>query len=403
MRQFSRKLGRTEFAFGQTEQVRPKTGTPQVPAAQTIRLLVDGQESFDRILRGIRSASQRIEVGMFIWRDDATGRSVASELLEAAARGVHVQISKDRLGVVFEKSEENKKSFFHHKESTYLWSRRRALQWLYFGWGSSSPRSHESLGLMSKLLNHPKVEADLTVKHDHSKYYVFDDTRLILGGINIEDKGAGFDLRNKCWRDYMVEVTGTNLVRAFLARESSPIRLNRGLSAQFVFNDPKGSVSRIRRLVMRLLSEARESVVIEMAYFGDRVLAKKIIQTVNRGINVTIVSAEHPNVQQDLNRKVLRDIVAQTRGRVRLYLSPDMIHSKMVCVDNKAFLVGSANFNRQSPLTGEAALLLRGQLPEFEAKIQESIGRNLDNSWQVTHASDLDYSRVRAFVESFFC
>jgi cardiolipin synthase len=277
------------------------------------------------------------------------------------------------------------------------------LQWLYFGWGSSSPRSNESLELMSALVNHPRVEADLTVRHDHSKYYVFDDTRLILGGINVEDKGAGFDLKKRYWRDYMVEVTGANLVRAFLARESSPIRLNRRLSAQFVFNAPKGRVARIRRLVMRLLSEARESVVIEMAYFGDRVLAKKIIQTINRGIKVTIISAEHPNVQRDLNRRVLRDIITQTRGKVRLCLSRDMIHSKMVCVDNQAFLVGSANFNRQSPLTGEAAVLLRGQLPEFSEKIQESIGRNLDKSRQIRQASELEYSRLRAFVESLFC
>src|SRR5947209_165228 len=55
---------------------------------EDVRIWVDGQEAFDRLERLIRHARHSIVIQMFIWRDDATGRRIASVLLEAARRGV---------------------------------------------------------------------------------------------------------------------------------------------------------------------------------------------------------------------------------------------------------------------------------------------------------------------------
>ena len=80
-------------------------------------LLVDGKGAFPEILRCIARAKKSIFINMFIWRDDVIGNTVAQAVLDAAQRGVQVELSVDRYGVVLEKSEECKKSFFHKRQS----------------------------------------------------------------------------------------------------------------------------------------------------------------------------------------------------------------------------------------------------------------------------------------------
>ena len=80
-------------------------------------LLIDGKQAFPEILRCIEHAERSIGINMFIWRDDAIGNRIAAAVLAAAERVVQVDISVDRYGVVLEKAEESKKSFFHKRQT----------------------------------------------------------------------------------------------------------------------------------------------------------------------------------------------------------------------------------------------------------------------------------------------
>ena len=76
-------------------------------------LLEDGANAFPRIINAIKNAKTSIAVNMFIWRADNIGLEIAKEILDAADRGVNVQISVDRYGFVLELAEESMHSFFH--------------------------------------------------------------------------------------------------------------------------------------------------------------------------------------------------------------------------------------------------------------------------------------------------
>ena len=80
-------------------------------------LLTDGREAFPEILSCIENAKKYVRINMFIWRDDKIGNRMAEAVLSAAERGVKVEISVDRYGVLLEKSEECKRSFFHKTQS----------------------------------------------------------------------------------------------------------------------------------------------------------------------------------------------------------------------------------------------------------------------------------------------
>ena len=65
------------------------------------RLWVDGTEAFARLAKLIRKAQHTIIVQMFIWKDDATGRAVAADLLAPAEPAGEVDIPQDHTGVPF--------------------------------------------------------------------------------------------------------------------------------------------------------------------------------------------------------------------------------------------------------------------------------------------------------------
>ena len=69
----------------------------QHPGLSGFRLVVDGDEAF--ALRGLsaRKAGRSLDIQSYIWHDDLTGRLLATELLDAADRGVRVRILLDDL------------------------------------------------------------------------------------------------------------------------------------------------------------------------------------------------------------------------------------------------------------------------------------------------------------------
>ena len=176
---------------------------------QNFALLVDGKEAFPEILRCIGAARKSIFINMFIWRDDVIGNRIAAAVLAAAERGVQVDISVDRYGVVLEKAEECKRSFFHKRQTLTEKVKTAALGLLYPMPGAPKRARDEETALYRAVMSHPNIRVERNrFKADHSKFYIFDEEILILGGVNIEDKENGADLQGRNYQDYMVKMAG---------------------------------------------------------------------------------------------------------------------------------------------------------------------------------------------------
>jgi len=63
-----------------------------------VRLLIDGQQTFDAIFEAVGSARESVWVQFFIIHDDILGRELAARLLAAAARGVECLVMFDQVG-----------------------------------------------------------------------------------------------------------------------------------------------------------------------------------------------------------------------------------------------------------------------------------------------------------------
>ena len=369
----------------------------------SLSALMGGACAFERIIERIREAREQIEIRMFIWRRDSIGERIAEELAAAADRGVRVKIRKDLLGSIHERAEENRMSFFPHRQPLHVWLLTQLMKRLYFRPVPAAVLKQRSRsGKTHRLLNHPLVTAQYQERlWDHSKAYVFDRETLILGGMNIEEKLTVGDVHGKRWRDYMVEIQNATLAQAFLQGKSVGVDLNSG-SVRLILHpgDRYAGESAIRTEIIELLRKARRDAIIEMAYFGDEVITREIIAAQRRGVAIKIVTSASANIQSNLNLHILRQILDQTDSQARIYLSPKMIHSKVMLVDDHQVYLGSGNFNRSSIKCAEVAVVMNcnkmaSVLGEFRDSLQEAICE----SPEVQSAQDVRFHRFLSIMQ----
>lgn len=373
-------------------------------AIEKINLLCNGEEAFGKIIENIQKAQELIFINMFIWRDDRIGNSIAEELLLAANRGVKITIVKDKVGEIFEKGEETKQSFFHKQYNLLSELKAKLVDVMYPADGKAKSSKQKDNELTHKLTNHPNVYIyKEEVRNDHSKFYIFDNQVLILGGMNIEDKEIYADVSGVKYCDYMVEMIGKRYVDEFKKQlfegpfsEKQPI-------IEFIYNVERNNkkIFKTKKEIIKLLSQAKSSIDLVMAYFGDNDVTNLIIDKANQGVKVTIITAQKANLQNDLNMKTLKKIMIETNNKVNLYLSRRMVHAKLIQIDGEVMTVGSINMNRAAfKKMFEVNVLVRNYQPEFNQKLQASLEKNIFESIKISSYEQISYNKVRAFMES---
>ncbi len=325
----------------------------------TTRVWID-QEAFPRIRKLIRRARHTVVIQMFIWKDDNLGRSMAATLLEAADRGVKVDITKETVGDLFELQSD----FLATKDlDTPLWKR---------------------------FWSHPNIRITHGQNNDHAKVYIIDDEILLLTGMNIADE------YHESWHDYLVELRGRSFVEEYLShgeirRPQSAVRL--------VMNH--GERRDIRSTIMQMLLRARESIVVEHPYLTDPEVVELLTKRSKEGIRITIVLPENSNHLYYVNRQSIAKIMAEgTASNVEVYFFPRMIHGKLILVDRMWACLGSANLLTSSLDTmGEVNVLLYGKTQRSIVKLRDMLRADVLVSEPMTGSAHMPWLwRVMAWL-----
>ena len=375
-------------------------GACKVSSFSDFTLLVDGGNAFNEILACIDGAKRSVKINMFIWREDEIGKRLASALLGAAERGVRVEISVDRYGILLENVEECRKSFFHRKltliEKIKVW----ALKLIYPQKGAPRRVKDEYCELARTLLSHPliTVEADV-FKADHSKYYIIDDEILILGGINVEDKEIVGDLQGRAYQDYMAKLVGKAYVDAFNAYMVGGNRQNGDY--YFAANTKNPYRFDMKSAYLELIESAKEYLYITMAYFSPlKEFEEAILRAYRRGVKVTITIPERANFQNDTNRLTVRSLMKQSNNGICVYLSPKMLHTKLMASES-LLSFGSTNITKKAfSQLSELNLFVRNIPCPFVDGLLGSVQENIALSKQITDYKQLKYRRYFALLES---
>jgi phosphatidylserine/phosphatidylglycerophosphate/cardiolipin synthase-like enzyme len=173
---------------------------------------------------------------------------------------------------------------------------------------------------------------------------------------------------------------------------------------EFVANTKKSSLVErkdIKPVMLEMLATAKRDVIMEMAYFGDPDITKGIIDAAKRGVTIKIILPGKADIQDDLNRSVVKDILRQTNGKVQIYFLPRMTHVKCTVSDGgEVCYLGSANMNTQSTVKmSEMNIIVRNPLCRFTQEIRKQLDEDLAASKLVTSADDVEYNAFKASLE----
>ena len=310
-----------------------------VSSGNDVNLLHDGPATFDAMCAAIDAAQSTVVLETYILRSDDVGQRIGATLIAAAARGIHVRVLSDWIGM-------------RGIKGSYIDGLKKAgVDHRVF----SPPGFRPWLGLIPR---------------DHRKLLVVDASVGITGGVGIGNEWIGKTARRRGhWRDTAVRIEGPaakDMQQAFdtmweraLKRERRSSdrrtrRIARGAHLDPATAEPalvgiiEGEPLRLRiarALQMQAIS-AQRSIWIANAYFVPSPSEVEALMGAARdGVDVRILVPARNDHRwvSFLTRRYYRRLL--TNG-VRIWeWKGTMMHAKTSVVDGRWVRVGSTDFN----------------------------------------------------------
>ncbi|HEV7915092.1 MAG TPA: cardiolipin synthase ClsB, partial [Albitalea sp.] len=296
-------------------------------------LLENGEEFFPAVFGAIRDAQREVLVETFILFDDKVGCQLREALIDAAQRGVSVDLTVDGYGSP-------------DLSADYI-----------AGLTASGVRLHV-FDPCPKLFGRYRMKL---FRRLHRKLVVVDGERAFVGGINYSADHLD-DYGPEAKQDYAVMVHGPlvaeihRLARSMLPRPParwpfrrpaapSAAQLPRAGDAQamLVIRDNDRHPNDIERHYRAAIRSARREVIIANAYFfpGYRLL-NEMLKAARRGVQVTLVVQGKPDMQivSIAARLLYPDLLADGVAIHEYCRKP--LHGKVALVDDEWATIGSS-------------------------------------------------------------
>lgn len=305
-------------------------------AGNRITPLVNGETVFPAMLRAIASAERSVTLCTYIFDADVVGRSFVEALAAAAKRGAEVRVLVDGMG----------ERYSAPTVSTLL--KRAGVRHARF-----LPVRVPWPGSYVNLRNHRKI-------------LVADGRVAFVGGINISERHLADRVENaRRVTDMHFQVEGPLVAHlqdafvddwAFVTGERlsgeafyPPLAEVGDAVARLVLDGPDLRIDRLKWLILGALSCAREHVYIMTPYFiPDRGLVTAMGTAALRGVDVRL--ALPGTVDRPFVRWAARGFLWELLERgVRVFdRPPPFAHTKLMLVDGRWALIGSANLDPRS-------------------------------------------------------
>jgi cardiolipin synthase len=321
-----------------TAKVLMLNGVSPPIGGNRIQFLTSGEESFARLEQGIREAKQSIHIMTFILGRDAVGKRLIKLLAQRAKEGIKVRLLLDSLGCFT-------------SSGGFCDPLRKA--------------GGEVVKFMPVLPIQTRGSSNL---RNHRKIAIFDHRIAALGGRNLAIEYMGPTFLKRRWRDFgaIVEgpaasllneifiadwafASGQPIGRLNLERPTEPPAVAGDSEVQIAASGPDVPGEPLYEGLLSLVQQAEKSIWISTPYFiPDEVLFRSLLVQARAGIDVRLVipaRSNHP-ITDLARRHYLRELY-RAGAKVLLY-GPGMSHAKMMLVDERLGLMGSANMDLRS-------------------------------------------------------
>jgi phosphatidylserine/phosphatidylglycerophosphate/cardiolipin synthase-like enzyme len=294
------------------------------PTAARLTLLPGSEISIQALLSVIASAQNRIDLMMYGWDDDPTGREIAEALASRARNGVLVRVMADR------------GAFLIHNAAV-------------------ARRECTFLDALAQVPNVYVIEPpNPFLRLDHRKLAVIDDRVAWTGGMILTE------VARRRWQNlaYLAEGPIVAQFEAVFAERWSDVG---GCPAPACPGQCEAAAAAVPNALVRLLrsddslrtlkqavyhavDHARHHIYLENPYFSDEILTEKLKAAQARGVQVHAILTLRGNMKA-LNQFETLTANRLLRNGVHVYLYPIMTHVKAMSVDSIWAYIGTGNFD----------------------------------------------------------
>lgn len=323
-------------------------------------LLENGEEYYPRVNEAIAEAQTEILIETFILFDDKVGRALRQAVIDAANRGVQIDITVDGYG-----SDTLSEDFI------------RGLTDAGVRLHMFDPRPR-LMGVRTNLF-----------RRMHRKIVAIDGRLAFIGGINFSiDHLHEFGPMAK--QDYAVEVRGplatdiSNYAREALKAARVPRRLWRrkarlappigDASGRLIVRDNDANPTTIESAYRVAIRAAHEDILIANAYFfpGYRLL-RDLVEAARRGVRVRLILQGQPDMRfAQKAAQMLYDYLESAGVHIYEYCDRPL-HGKVACIDQRWATVGSSNLDPFS-----LALNLEANVVIHDREFNQVLRNNLE-------------------------
>ena len=329
-------------------------------------LLIDGENTFDSIFKGIDQARNYILVQFFIVTDDNLGRELQRRLIKKAREGVKVYFLYDEVGS-------------YGLPASYIDQMREE--------GIEAVNFHSRKG--------PRNRFQINFRN-HRKIVLVDGLTCWIGGHNVGDAYLGRGGKFSHWRDTHLKITGPaalavqlSFLEDFHWATDKLIALDweAGLKRHgdkdilIVPSGPADQLETAGLMFSLAINSARRRIWIASPYFvPDNAIVGALELAALRGVDVRILIPDEPDHR--IVYWAAFSYIQKFEGfpNVKFYrYTKGFMHQKTILVDDMASAVGTANFdNRSFRLNFELTALVMDR--SFANEIEEMFERDFLSS-----------------------
>jgi len=297
-------------------------------------------ETYQQFMQALESAESQIFLETYSFELDKTGQEILEILVRKASSGVKVRLLMDAVG------------------SLSIYQNQRKLNALTRVGGQYSFFQPLFKNLLNSQLN----------LRNHRKIYLIDNHILFTGGMNLSNNYFGSQAnepKKGYWIDLLFKIEGpiiehyqkifnedwhyTTQEHTPLSKETIPEHTTDQSFMQTIPSGPDINSDALLESLLQSIYFAKRQIIIVTPYFiPDSAIMNALMVTIKRGVKVILITPEtSDHLIFDLGRgSFMRDFL-ENGGDVYCY-AQGMMHAKLVLIDDKAALFGSANLDYRS-------------------------------------------------------
>ena len=309
-------------------------GEMPLTRGNSVKLLIDGEATFDGIFAAVDMAERYVVVQFYIVRDDTLGRELKSRIIAKASAGVTVYFLYDEIG-----SQGLPKAFLNDLIAA----------------GVKISAFHSRKGRRNRFqLNF----------RNHRKIVVADGSIAFVGGHNVGDEYLGRSVRFGSWRDTHLRVVGPAVAEMQLVfaedwhwatgevPELDWTPKPSGLGDKSVLVLPSGPADELETCGLfftEAINSAKHRLWIASPYFvpDSRIMGALFLASL-RGVDVRIVLPERSD-HYLVYLASFAFIPESVKMGVKFFrYQTGFLHHKVMLVDDRTASIGTANLDNRS-------------------------------------------------------